>query len=397
MSTYPALLEPVCRRRQLPPTPVTSLRRSSSPRILPTPPPISPIDVSRCPSAALLERRASGRILPRPPMVDIQPSQQSPVQTSPSPIVTPEPIPELPIEADAPDSPLIQRFGDFASLDHDTPDGTRSQSSSLSPSIEQIASKSSSDGEDPLAHGLDPALYGPNAPVTCASPCTSDPGAVPSSSSFSGSEPRPTGLGLLHCLLQHFPVRKRLRVSILKIEGLAGPLKPDLEMMAICKVSIPGLKSGKEQISEIKRGRDPIFNQEFFFDHVTIEDLDTKNISITAFHHGGAKLGKDLMIGEATVPLREIRELNTKKEVKVIEEIKQAIPKKLGKLYISSCIEKDARRLTINLKKADDLPRWSFLGAPGAHIKTLTAWALDMVIEGIQVDEALNDVDSKMA
>ncbi|RCN41082.1 hypothetical protein ANCCAN_12965 [Ancylostoma caninum] len=35
---------------------------------------------------------------------------------------------------------------------------------------------------------------------------------------FSGSEPRPTGLGLLHCTLQHFPVRKRLRVSILKIE-----------------------------------------------------------------------------------------------------------------------------------------------------------------------------------
>ncbi|KAK5979511.1 hypothetical protein GCK32_022462 [Trichostrongylus colubriformis] len=83
----------------------------------------------------------------------------------------------------------------------------------------QIASKSSSDGEDPLAHGLDPSLYGPNAPITCASPCTSDAGAVPSSSSFSGSEPRPTGLGLLHCLLQHFPVRKRLRVSILKIEG----------------------------------------------------------------------------------------------------------------------------------------------------------------------------------
>ncbi|VDK44424.1 unnamed protein product [Cylicostephanus goldi] len=37
-------------------------------------------------------------------------------------------------------------------------------------------------------------------------------------SNYSGSEPRPTGLGLLHCTLQHFPVRKRLRVSILKIE-----------------------------------------------------------------------------------------------------------------------------------------------------------------------------------
>ncbi|KIH56543.1 hypothetical protein ANCDUO_13276, partial [Ancylostoma duodenale] len=42
---------------------------------------------------------------------------------------------------------------------------------------------------------------------------------------------------------------------------LAGQLKPDLEMMAMCKVAIPGLKTGKEQTSEIKRGRDPIFNQ----------------------------------------------------------------------------------------------------------------------------------------
>ncbi|VDL73039.1 unnamed protein product [Nippostrongylus brasiliensis] len=248
-----------------------------------------------------------------------------------------------------------------------------------------IASKSSSDGEDPLAHGLDPSLYGPNAPIICASPCTSDPGANPAlrcsackkNALCSGSEPRPTGLGLLHCLLQHFPVRKRLRVSILKIEGmhfrLAGQLKPDLEMMAMCKVSIPGLKSGKEQTSEVKRGRDPIFNQEFFFDHVTLEDLDTKNVAISALHHGGAKLGKDLLIGEAMVPLREIRELNTRKEVKIIEEIKQQIPKKLGKLYITSYIEKDARRLTINLKKADDLPRWSFLGAPDVCIKITMA------------------------
>ncbi|ETN72776.1 hypothetical protein NECAME_13726 [Necator americanus] len=53
---------------------------------------------------------------------------------------------------------------------------------------EKIASKSSSDAEDPLAHGLDPSLYGPNAPVICASPCASDPGAVPSSSSFSACD-----------------------------------------------------------------------------------------------------------------------------------------------------------------------------------------------------------------
>ena len=31
--------------------------------------------------------------------------------------------------------------------------------------------------------------------------------------------------------------------------------------------------------------------------------------------------------GEATIPLREIREVNSKKEIKVIEEIKQQAPK----------------------------------------------------------------------
>lgn len=29
----------------------------------------------------------------------------------------------------------------------------------------QITSKSSSDTEDPIAHGLDPSLYSPNAPI----------------------------------------------------------------------------------------------------------------------------------------------------------------------------------------------------------------------------------------
>lgn len=114
---------------------------------------------------------------------------------------------------------------------------------------------------------------------------------------------------------------------------------------------------------------------------MTHEDLDTKSVSVAAYHQGAAKLGKDILIGEALIPLREIRELNTKKEIKVIEEIKTQIPKvglpfgyntvsvqKLGKIHISSCIEKESKRLTINLKKADDLPRWGFTGAPGEFV-----------------------------
>lgn len=43
------------------------------------------------------------------------------------------------------------------------------------------------------------------------------------------------------------------------ILGLAGKLKPELEIHAFCKVSlIPG---GKPQSSVVKRGRDVAFNQ----------------------------------------------------------------------------------------------------------------------------------------
>jgi hypothetical protein len=38
---------------------------------------------------------------------------------------------------------------------------------------------------------------------------------------------------------------------------------------------------------------------------------------------------------------------------------------KLGKLHITSCLEMVERRLTINLIKADDLPKWGISGPPG--------------------------------
>jgi hypothetical protein len=95
--------------------------------------------------------------------------------------------------------------------------------SSLSPSIE----KSSSDAEtDPLVLGINPKLYRQTSQSSNSVPDfannTSADGAVVSNSNSWGpeSEPRPTGLGLLHYSLQHFPVRRRLRVSIFKAEGM---------------------------------------------------------------------------------------------------------------------------------------------------------------------------------
>uniref|UniRef100_A0A915E4X4 C2 domain-containing protein n=1 Tax=Ditylenchus dipsaci TaxID=166011 RepID=A0A915E4X4_9BILA len=257
---------------------------------------------------------------------------------------------------------------EFTSTPDSAVNSARSNSSSLSPSIEQLncngGSKSGSDFDessmttaaaasgaacmDARVHGLDPSLYGGAAAATrlcCPAIASSATTAVVSASSSwqnAENEPRPKGLGLIHCTLQHFPVRKRLRVSVLKIEGLAGELRPELEIQPFCKVNIqPGTK--QKQLSVVKRGRDAVFNQEFFFDNITTEELDSKMLSIEVLHQSAQKLQKILKL--------------------------EKYFKKLGKIYLTTSIEKEARRLTINLIKVDDLPKWGIIGAPDVCVR----------------------------
>lgn len=49
-----------------------------------------------------------------------------------------------------------------------------------------------------------------------------------------------------------------------------------------------------------------------------------------------------------------------------------ALIQKLGKIHLTTSIEKEARRLTINLIKVDDLPKWGIIGAPGMFLVLFT-------------------------
>uniref|UniRef100_A0AC34RK25 C2 domain-containing protein n=1 Tax=Panagrolaimus sp. JU765 TaxID=591449 RepID=A0AC34RK25_9BILA len=231
--------------------------------------------------------------------------------------------------------------------------------------------KSSTDGDDPSIHGLDPKIY--TTPTGSVSSYSVPDGAVPNgtvstSNSWPENEPRPKGLGLIHCTLQHFPVRKRLRVNVLKIEGLAGDLKPELELQPFCKVNLLPGKSSKAQISFVKRGRDAVFNQEFFFDGVPLEELDSKILQIEVLHSSNQKLQKDIEIGEITVPLRDLTQLHSKKEVKIVEELKHKVcGKKAGKINLTTCVSNGV--LTVNIIKVEDLPKWGFIGAPDVCVR----------------------------
>ncbi|KAI6182631.1 Synaptotagmin-11 [Aphelenchoides bicaudatus] len=275
-----------------------------------------------------------------------------------------------------------------------TPDSMiHSNNSSLNHSFEQLcaaSTKSSSDGDDksisvqdPTVHGLDPALYSgdvktPQTPTNSTSNTdivansSSSTTLAQSAATNNENEPRPSGLGLIHCSLQHFPVRKRLRVSVLKIEGLAGELRPDLEIQPFCKVNIIPGKQNKQQTSFVKHGRNAVFNQEFFFDGIESEDLEGKSLAIEVCHQSTQKLGKDLEIGEICVPLKDLT-LYTKKEVKIVEEIKhRPNSKKLGKIYINTCIDKEAR-LTLNIIKVEELPKFSIVGPPDVCVRITLA------------------------
>uniref|UniRef100_A0A914CWX5 C2 domain-containing protein n=1 Tax=Acrobeloides nanus TaxID=290746 RepID=A0A914CWX5_9BILA len=115
---------------------------------------------------------------------------------------------------------------------------------------------------------------------------------------------------------------------------------------------------------------------EFFFDNIPTEEIDSKSLNIEVWHQANQKLQKDALIGEICVPLKDLTQLYSKKEVRIVEELKHRMSsKKLGKLYITTCIEKEARRLTINLLKVDDLPKCGFMGAPDVCVRVTLSQA----------------------
>ena len=199
------------------------------------------------------------------------------------------------------------------------------------------------------------------------------------------NELRPRGLGLIYCSLQvshhpwvlklpylsTFPVRKRLRVSVLKIEGLAGELRPDLEIQPFCRVSIVPVKKNVPQVSFVKHGRKRRLQPRIllrrnslrrYWQQVVVDWSMSSECPKTAERLGNRR---DQCQLERTFPIN----CHSKKEMKITEELKfQSHSKKLGKIYITSCIDKE-NRLTINIIKVEDLPKFGIIGAPDVCVR----------------------------
>lgn len=178
------------------------------------------------------------------------------------------------------------------------------------------------------------------------------------------------GIGLLSFTLQYFPVRKRLRVLLGKAEGLSCGLKAEQELHALVKLCIMPGKNQKQSSRVLKASKEEpaAFNEEFFFDNLAQEEMGRKALWLRLCHQSGKLSHKELVIGDVEVPFSSLDELLSKREIPAVFGLRPRTSQKNGRLNISTCLETDAKRLTINVIKVEELPK-SINGSPDPYIK----------------------------
>ncbi|XP_001374439.1 C2 calcium-dependent domain-containing protein 4A [Monodelphis domestica] len=112
--------------------------------------------------------------------------------------------------------------------------------------------------------------------------------------------------GALHLATEYCPVSQRLRIRLLSAQGLYSCTA---EPGAIgCRVSItlvlPG-KTHKQRSAVVRRSRNPVFNEDFFFEGLSENDLRRTAVRVKA-ENKGRGLERDRLLGRGELELRTI-------------------------------------------------------------------------------------------
>ncbi|XP_029431576.1 C2 calcium-dependent domain-containing protein 4C-like [Rhinatrema bivittatum] len=111
--------------------------------------------------------------------------------------------------------------------------------------------------------------------------------------------------GVLRLSAEYCPHNKRLRIRLISAEGL---YHTSVESKSInCCVSLclgPG-KIQKQRSTIIRKSRNPIFNEDFFFDGVHQEDLYNRSIKLKAVNKGSS-MKRDFLLGKCELHLISI-------------------------------------------------------------------------------------------
>ncbi|XP_066492626.1 C2 calcium-dependent domain-containing protein 4C-like [Tiliqua scincoides] len=111
--------------------------------------------------------------------------------------------------------------------------------------------------------------------------------------------------GLLRLSSEYCPDNRRLRIRLISVEGLyEASSEPKNINCCITFSLVPG-KIQKQRSTVIKRSRNPIFNEDFFFVGISEDDLYNLSVRMKAVNKGFS-MKRDVVLGESEVGLLNI-------------------------------------------------------------------------------------------
>ncbi|XP_071388311.1 C2 calcium-dependent domain-containing protein 4A [Centroberyx affinis] len=111
--------------------------------------------------------------------------------------------------------------------------------------------------------------------------------------------------GSLRLSAEYCPDNQRLRVRLISAEGLyALSVDPKIINCSVSLSLVPG-KVQKQRSTVIRKSRNPIFNEDFFFDAISEEDLSKRSIRFKVVNKMST-MKRDYLLGDCDLPLSSI-------------------------------------------------------------------------------------------
>lgn len=111
--------------------------------------------------------------------------------------------------------------------------------------------------------------------------------------------------GSLRLSAEYCPDNLRLRVRLISAEGLyPASVDPKIINCSVSLSLVPG-KVQKQRSTVIRKSRNPIFNEDFFFDNITEEELGQRSLRFKVVNKMST-LKRDYLLGDCDLPLSSI-------------------------------------------------------------------------------------------
>ncbi|XP_023970117.1 C2 calcium-dependent domain-containing protein 4C-like [Chrysemys picta bellii] len=103
--------------------------------------------------------------------------------------------------------------------------------------------------------------------------------------------------GILRLSSDYCPESRRLRLCLISAEGLYDVFMEPKRINCCITISLVPGKVQKQRSTVIKRSRNPIFNEDFFFDSISKDDLHRRSIKIKAVNKAST-MKRDYILGK---------------------------------------------------------------------------------------------------